>query len=396
MQRNRDFNPDLFDRPVERRTPFRVSFLAFMVFLVPALLALLLFAGIQFLRPGPSLRDTRRAADGKPAPYSATYSSASLEERERLRQAGVGTEGTDLRFWLEQANRPVPLFRVPPPVTNGMETAAWEWSFSQDVRYVTARGPGVDAAGRRDAGLYDLVDEAWVWRARLPWPSRHERPLVAGGRLFLAYSRNGRRLLLRVSPDGAVAGIDALDDGRKGVDDAPVPVAGERRFVLDNVRFSVSPVDGALEGRADLPFPGYRSGRAVLRAFNRPRPYLDESAARGYAAVLSNLERAERRVPPPAPYLALRAQLCVANQAWRFAAAYMDAILERQQDDYRAPRVNPLLYARCLYLAGRAETAAAVSRAGLAMLEEDRSPYNDRAREGFHALLEQLESEGVK
>ncbi|MBP5510394.1 MAG: hypothetical protein J6Z49_05700 [Kiritimatiellae bacterium] len=387
MQQNRDFNPDLFDSPVERRTPFRVSFLAFVVFLVPALLAVLLFAGIHFLSP-------RRPAAGLPS--LPPPPASTLEERERLRQAGVGTEGIDLRFWVEQANAPALLFRVAPPVTNGLETAAWEWTFAQDARYVVACGPGVDAGGSRPAGLYDLINETWVWRARLPWPSRHERPLVVDGRLFLAYRRNGRRFMLRVSSDGEIAGIDTLESGRAGVENVPVPVGEEKRFVLDNIRFSVSPADGALEGRAALPFPGYRSEPPVLRAFNRPRPYLDETVVRGYAAVFSNLERAERQEPRPAPYLALRAQLCVANQAWRFAAAYMGTILERQQDDHRAPRVNPLLYARCLHLAGRNETAAAVCREGLAMLEEDQAPYNDRARSDFHVLLNVLESEGVK
>ena len=389
MQQNRDFNPDLFDSPVERRTPFRVSFLALVIFLVPALLAVLLFAGIHFLSP------RRPAARTGNAPLPPAPAS-TLEEREQLRQAGIGTEGIDLRFWVEQANRPALLFRVLPPVTNGMETSAWEWTFAQDARYMMACGPGVDAAGRRPVGLYDLIQESWGWCTRLPWPSRYERPLVVDGRLFLAYRRNDRRFMLRVSSDGEIAGIDTLESGRAGVENVPVPVGEEKRFDLDNIRFSVSPADGALEGRAALPFPGYRSEPPVLRAFNRPRPYLDETVVRGYAAVFSNLERAERQEPRPAPYLALRAQLCVANQAWRFAAAYMGTILERQQDDHRAPRVNPLLYARCLHLAGRNETAAAVCREGLAMLEEDQAPYNDRARSDFHVLLNVLESEGVK
>jgi len=75
-----------------------------------------------------------------------------------------------------------------------------------------------------------------------------------------------------------------------------------------------------------------------------------------------------RRFDPDAiapSYLALRAEFCVANQAWGYAAGMLEEMARLQEYDPRAPRVNPLLAARCQLLAGQPHKARATCRDAL-------------------------------
>ncbi len=67
-------------------------------------------------------------------------------------------------------------------------------------------------------------------------------------------------------------------------------------------------------------------------------------------------------------YLALLAELCIANQAWGHAAGLIEEMVHLQKDDPRAPRINPLLTARCQYLAGQPRQAQTTCREALRML----------------------------
>jgi hypothetical protein len=67
-------------------------------------------------------------------------------------------------------------------------------------------------------------------------------------------------------------------------------------------------------------------------------------------------------------YLALRAELFAANQAWGYAAALLESTARLQEYDPRAPRVNPLLLARCQLLAGQQQKARATCRDALRAL----------------------------
>jgi hypothetical protein len=67
-------------------------------------------------------------------------------------------------------------------------------------------------------------------------------------------------------------------------------------------------------------------------------------------------------------YLALRAELFAANQAWGYAAALLEETARLQEYDPRAPRVNPLLLARCQLLAGQHQKARSTCRDALRTL----------------------------
>ena len=64
-------------------------------------------------------------------------------------------------------------------------------------------------------------------------------------------------------------------------------------------------------------------------------------------------------------YLALRAEFCIANQAWGYAAGMLEEMAHLQEHDLRAPRINPLLAARCQTMAGQPHQARAICREAL-------------------------------
>jgi hypothetical protein len=67
-------------------------------------------------------------------------------------------------------------------------------------------------------------------------------------------------------------------------------------------------------------------------------------------------------------FFAVRAEQFIANQAWGYAAAMMEEAARLQEYDSRAPRINPLLLARCQLLAGRDQKARATCRDALRSL----------------------------
>ena len=85
--------------------------------------------------------------------------------------------------------------------------------------------------------------------------------------------------------------------------------------------------------------------------------------------------------------LALRAEWFADNQAWCYASALLEAAHGIQQYDYRAPRVNPLLQARCLLLSGQRLKARATCREALGLLVADTTDYNRMIRFHLQGLL---------
>ncbi len=67
-------------------------------------------------------------------------------------------------------------------------------------------------------------------------------------------------------------------------------------------------------------------------------------------------------------WLGMRTEMLVANGIWSHAAATLEMIKRLQAWDSRAPRVNPLLMARCQILAGQREQARATCRDALRTL----------------------------
>jgi hypothetical protein len=67
-------------------------------------------------------------------------------------------------------------------------------------------------------------------------------------------------------------------------------------------------------------------------------------------------------------YLAMRAEFCIANQAWGYAVGMLEETARLQEYDMRAPRINPLLAARCQIMAGRPREARTICRETLQVL----------------------------
>lgn len=67
-------------------------------------------------------------------------------------------------------------------------------------------------------------------------------------------------------------------------------------------------------------------------------------------------------------YLALRAEFCIANQAWGYAAGMLEEMARLQEYDMRAPRINPLLAARCQIMTCQPRQARTICREALQVL----------------------------
>jgi len=85
--------------------------------------------------------------------------------------------------------------------------------------------------------------------------------------------------------------------------------------------------------------------------------------------------------------LALQAEWLIDNQAWGYAAALLDEAHSLQRFDARAPRVNPLLLARCHILAGQTRKARAVCREALGQLVAAPSSNNRMIRYHLQGLF---------
>jgi len=86
-------------------------------------------------------------------------------------------------------------------------------------------------------------------------------------------------------------------------------------------------------------------------------------------------------------YLALRAELFAANQAWGYSASLLEQTHRLQEYDVRAPRVNPLLLSRYQLLCGQPQKARLTCREALRALMFDSTDYNRMVRYQLQGLL---------
>ena len=89
--------------------------------------------------------------------------------------------------------------------------------------------------------------------------------------------------------------------------------------------------------------------------------------------------------PPIAP-IALHAEQLYQHQAWFYAAARFATCMEYAATDPRAPRINPLLFARTAFLAQQPKLGKAICRSAILALESDRTAYNRMVRYHLQAL----------
>lgn len=102
------------------------------------------------------------------------------------------------------------------------------------------------------------------------------------------------------------------------------------------------------------------------------------------ADVLSYASDPDATVPS---YLALRAELFAANQAWGYSASLLEQTHRLQEYDVRAPRVNPLLLSRYQLLCGQPQKARLTCREALRTLMYDSTDYNRMVRYHLQGLL---------
>ena len=371
----------------------RSSLLAIAVVALPACLAYLAVTGCRSLSGRPDVSPaTFETVD--PSSLDLNTSEGLLRLRDQLRHQGKSITGINRQIWAIQSHDPVALFSVQPPVKSG---SSWRWMITKDGRYAVASAGDSDAAGRRETGLYDLVEENWCWKSRLPWPDDHESPFVVDGRVMMAYTRNGRRFMLRIRQDGEIEDIVQLPVGRAGSLYRGILSNPMDAVVINQIRFQIGS-DGRLTGKAVIPLPGLQIGEKMLEAFNLKNPGVDETVQNSYADWLDNLKRsAESRDPEEmlsVSYLALRAYLFVANQSWLYATQYMLQMAKRQENDHRAPRVNLLLLARCAYLAGQNNLVYNACQLGLDELYMDTSDENAWVKDEYRRIMRLLEQQG--
>ncbi|MCL1922125.1 MAG: hypothetical protein FWG50_13820 [Kiritimatiellaeota bacterium] len=89
--------------------------------------------------------------------------------------------------------------------------------------------------------------------------------------------------------------------------------------------------------------------------------------------------------PPIAP-IALHAEQLYQHQAWRYAVARFGTCMEYAAMDARAPRINPLVYARAAFLAGQPKLGKDICRSALLALSSDRTDYNRMVRYHLQAF----------
>jgi hypothetical protein len=265
--------------------------LACAVFLIPVLIGVLFVLASHRFMPqadGPSetvlALVTNRLHDG-----SATNAAQLAVLRRDLRNEGLPTEEIDLRLWAARAAEPECLFRVPPPDPD----KRWNWHIAQDGRHALAVSIQFDASERRTVGLYDFVDETWVWTHALPWPDAHESPYVFDRHVVVRYVKNTVRFALELDDKGQIISIDKLGAGAFAM---PTAISADPLFpgspvaLKNNVFFTADPTDSALLGYAHQPLPGLRyAGPGDANTTFSGNGQLKFTAAQGRVTVADSL-----------------------------------------------------------------------------------------------------------
>ena len=89
--------------------------------------------------------------------------------------------------------------------------------------------------------------------------------------------------------------------------------------------------------------------------------------------------------PPIAP-IVLHAEQLYQHQAWFYASLRFSTCMEYAAKDSRAPRINPLIFARSAFLSQQAKLGKAICRSALLSLASDRAEYNRMMRYHLQAL----------
>lgn len=245
--------------PCSSRNLAQTALLATAVLLVPAALGLLVVLLSHTLRPAA----TPPPADALAGVTNSLYDGTALDKAQlldlhaKLRSQGVATDDVNLRLWAASAAEPTVLFSVPPPESG----KKWHWSLSHDGLYAVAVSSQRDALERRTVGLFDLLDEKWLWTKVLPWPETHETPYVFNRHLVLRYAKNATRFALEIDGQGTILNIDTLGKGALAPAPTPPPnplFPGSPVAIKSGVFFASDPADDTLKGYALEALPGLR------------------------------------------------------------------------------------------------------------------------------------------
>lgn len=228
------------------------------VFLIPVILACLFVAAYN------KLSHNRVLVENDPAGMTNRLADASVTNMTELlslyregRAAGFPTDEVNLRIWAAQGSHPPVLFHVAPPE----DGKRWMWDLSQDGRYALAVSIDADALNRRQAGLFDLVADKWVWKNSLPWPDSHETPHVFNGHVVLRYVKNATRFAMELDAAGHIVSIDKLGRSAFNLKHAVPPnpaYPGTPVAAKNGVFFAADDHTYALVGYALEQLPGLR------------------------------------------------------------------------------------------------------------------------------------------
>lgn len=118
-----------------------------------------------------------------------------------------------------------------------------------------------------------------------------------------------------------------------------------------------------------------------------PEPPSSDASAEN---LLSNYGMAESRTPGESTRLALYAEWFAANQAWYYAAAFLEEALRHPAWEGRTPRVNLFLLARYQLLSRQNRKARLTCGEGLRQLSADTTQDNQMIRFHLQALLDAI------
>jgi len=232
--------------------------LAAAVLLIPLLFGALVVVMVHKVKPvskppSPGAGDVSNRLDES----ASTNLSRLVELRRDLHNEGYETAELNFRIWAAQALHPAALFHVSPPDSG----KRWNWYLSQDSLFAIAVSAQADAHGRRTVGLFDLVDDEWLWKNDLPWPDSHESPYVFNRHVVLRYAKNAARFAMEIDAHGTITGIDHL--GKSAFKETPpinpVPgYPGTPVALRNGVLFTVDAERQSLSGCALDRLPGLR------------------------------------------------------------------------------------------------------------------------------------------
>ncbi|MDD4101861.1 MAG: hypothetical protein PHU80_04425 [Kiritimatiellae bacterium] len=248
------------DQRMQRQQLLHTVLLSVAVLLIPILTGILLVLAahkIKATRLPPAAESAVSVANRLYELGTATNKLLLISLRHDLRSKGLPFEEVNLRLWATELSEPEKLFHVNPPENGKM----WNWHLSHNGLYAVAVTVQTDELDRRMVGLYDIIQNKWLWHSKILWPDSHGQPYIFNNHLILRYTKNAVRFALELDDAGRIISIDSLGPGQSEPIQPPPPdptLPGTVVAINNGVTFTVNPETFALCGYASTRLPGLR------------------------------------------------------------------------------------------------------------------------------------------